>query len=391
MKPALLGWAAGAVLVACGQSASSVPITATVSPSPRASPTASASPSTSATPAASVEVLSITATYAGVTIHVLTFSGGSTTDRIVLAHQKLNVLDANRRVALITTSNSTELATLDLNTAAVRGLGVTSPGGMGPGVLSPDGTEAAVAVRAADLTNYEILVVDLNSGVSRTLLQVPASSYNRAGLDPIRWTDTGILVSPARWDGPRVALLNLDSQSAKLTPLTDAQFDALSPDARMISAAGHANLGDVQFEGQGGWPNRLTVGPLGAPAVVIAQQVNRAFKVLDVTNDGSVIYTSDDAPFATRAPAPDMGLYLETSSHSIHQLGETRISQWQAARFVGDGLALVANQTVGGSSGTIEIDLVSLCPSGDGCSVTTKTLETDSGMYPTAVLFVLSR
>lgn len=388
MKSALLGWAAAAVLVACGPPAGGAPTsTATASASPFGSPSSSASPSPSTS--ASVEVLSITTTDEGVTIHLVKISGGVATDRVVLAHQQLRVLDANQRVALITTSNSTQLGTVDLNTAAVRGLGVSSPGGMGPGVLSPDGTEAAIAVRAADLTNYEILVVHLDTGASRTLLQTPAAAYNGAGLDPVRWSDTGILVSPGRWDGPRYALLNLDPQTGAITPLTDVEVDALSPDARTIAAAGHAGLGDAQFEGQGGWPNRLTVGPIGAPATLIAEQMNRAFKVLDVANDGSVIYTADDAPLATRAPAADMGLYLETSGHSMHELGEARIGQWQAARFVGDGLALVANQTVGGSAGTVEIDLVSLCTSGGSCTATTKPLETESGMYPSAYLFVL--
>jgi hypothetical protein len=388
MKRALLGWMAGAVLVACGQTGG-VPTAATASTSPKASPSPSASPS--GPPAASIEVISILATNGDMTIHLLTISEGSITDRLLLAHQQVNMLDANRRVALITTSNSTELATLDLDTGGIRGLGVKAPGGIGPGVLSPDGAEAAIAVRAADLTNYEILVVDLNSGLSRILLQVPASSYNRAGLDPIGWSNTGILVSPGRWDGPRHALLNLDPQSAKLSPVTDAQVDALSPDGTVMAAAGHANLGDAPFEGQGAWPNRLTVGPIGGPAAVIAEQANRAFNVLDVANDGSVIYTADDAPFATRAPAADMGLDLETSGHSVHELGEARIGQWQAARFIGGGLAVAASQTVGGAAGTVEVDLISLCTSDSSCTATTKAVETLSGMYPAARLFVLSR
>jgi hypothetical protein len=386
MKRALIGWMAGAVLVACGQTGG-VPTTATVSASPPA-PSPSASPSRP--PAASIEVLSILATNGDMTIHLLTISGGSTTDRLLLAHQQVNVLDANRRVALITTENGSQLATLDLATAAIRGLGVKSAGGIGPGVMSPDGTEAAVAVRAADLA-FEILVIDLDSGASRTLLQVPASSYNRAGLDPIGWSNTGILVSPGRWDGPRHALLNLDPRSAKLTPVTDAQVDALSPDGTVMAAAGHSNLGDAPFEGQGAWPNRLMVGPIGGPAAVIAEQANRAFNVLDVANDGSVMYTADDAPFATRAPAADMGLYLETSGHSVHELGEARIGQWQAAGFIGGGLAVGASQTVGGAAGTVEVDLVSLCTSESGCTATTKPVETLSGMYPAARLFVLSR
>jgi hypothetical protein len=61
------------------------------------------------------------------------------------------------------------------------------------------------------------------SGASHLLLQVPQSAYNRAGLDPIRWSIRGILVSPGVWDCARFKLLNLDSQSGNLTPVTDAR------------------------------------------------------------------------------------------------------------------------------------------------------------------------
>jgi hypothetical protein len=147
----------------------------------------------------------------------------------------------------------------------------------------------------------------------------------------------------------------------------------------MIAAARHANLGDAPYQGQSAWPNRLTVGPIGEPAALVAEQKNRNFNVLDVANDGSVIYASDDAPLAKASPAPDMGLYLETSGHSVHELSEARTYQFQGARFVGDGLALVAWQIVGGDAGKVEVDLVTLCTSDNGCTATTKQVATESG------------
>ncbi len=393
MKRAFLCLVASAVVVGCGQIAR-VPTGATVSASRQTPPTASASATPSALPSSSpnaaIEVLSTTSTNGDTTIHLLTITGGSATDRFLLTHLRLSVLDANIRIALIATYNPNKLETLDLNTGAIREVGVTSPWGIGPGVLSPDGTQAAVAMQTVDLTSYEILVVDLASGAFRTLLQLPTSSYNRAGLDPIRWTSTGILVSPGRWDGPRHTLLNLDPQSAQLTTLMEAQVDVLSPDATMIAAASHANLGDGPFGGQGEWPNRLTVGPVGGPSAVIAERTNRAFTALDVAKDGSVIYAADDSPSSTAAPTPDMGLNLETGGRSVLELGETRVGQWQAAKFIGNGMALAASQTAGGAEGTVEIYLVNLCIADGGCTPTIQLVETDSGMYPFAGLIVLS-
>jgi hypothetical protein len=159
----------------------------------------------------------------------------------------------------------------------------------------------------------------------------------------------------------------------------------------MMAAANNANLGDnVQFEGQCGWSNRVTGGPVGGPLNVIAEHKDRVFSVLDVTNDGTVLYVADDAPFATRQPAPDMGVYLETRGTSIQQLGETRIGQWQAGKLVGPGQALVAQQVAGGEKGVVEIDLVSLCASQSGCAPTILPVETDSGLYPFARLILLS-
>jgi hypothetical protein len=392
MKHAWLCLVASVIAVGCGPIAR-VPTSAAASAS-RQTPSLS---STSATPQTvlppssnpSTEVLSVTTTNGDTTIHLLTISGGHVADRLLLAHQQSSVLNANSHIALMA-ANTGQFEILDLNTGTIRVLGVTSPWAGGPGALSPDGTKAAVKTRSADLTNYEIVVVDLVSGSHRTLLQVPISAYNRAGLDPVRWTNAGILVSPGRWDGPRFGLLNLDPQAGTLTPAADGEVDVLSPDATMIAAAGHADLGGVQFAGQGDWPNQLTVRPMGGPSVVIAQHVNRAFAALDVANDGNVIYAIDDAPLSTAPPAQDMGLYLETKGRSIQEFGEARIGQWQAATFLGGGTALVAQETVGGGAGAVEIDLVTLCESDLACTATKTPVETDSGAYPFEWLVVLN-
>ena len=300
------------------------------------------------------------------TVDLVTISNGIATDRHLLDKQPVSVLDANQRIALITTNNGTQLATLDLDTGAIRGLGVNSAGGLGPGVLSPDGTRAAVAARHTDLTSYEILIVDLASSTSRPLLEIPGSAYNRAGLDPIRWTNAGILVSPGVWDLGRTKLLNLDPQSANLTTVTDARVGVLSLGATMMASAGYAQLGDGPFGGQGPWPNQLMAGPVGPPLIVIAEQKNRAFSALDVADDGHVLYTQDDAPFGPDGgynktpPAPDMGIYLAVGGQSIRQLGETYVGQWWAGSLVGPGLALVT-RAVEGDAGSAEVDLVGLC------------------------------
>lgn len=324
---------------------------------------------------------------------LITVSNGTATDRRLLDKQPVSVLDANQRIALITTNNGTQLATLDLDTGAIRGLGVNSPGGLGPGVLSPDGTRAAVAARHADLASYEILIVDLASSAARPLLELSASAYNRAGLDPMRWTNAGILVSPGVWDGGRSKLLNLDPQSAKLTTVTDARVDVLSPGATMMAAVGYVQLGDGPYQGQGSWPNQLMAGPVGPPLAVIAEQKNRAFGALGVADDGHVLYTRDDAPFGRDGgynktpPAPDMGIYLAMGGQSIHELSEAYVGQWWAGSLVGPGLALVT-KAVEGDAGSAEVDLVGLCVT-SGCTPTVQAVATITGSNPEPRLTLL--
>jgi hypothetical protein len=327
------------------------------------------------------------------TVDLVTISNGTATDRHLLDKQPVSVLDANQRIALITTNNGTRLATLDLDTAAIRALGVNSPGGLGPGALSPDGTRAAVAARHADLATYEILIVDLASSTAHPLLEVSTSAYNRAGLDPIRWTNAGILVSPGVWDGGRSTLLNLDPQSANLTKVTDAGVGVLSPGATMMAAVGYAQLGDGPHQGQGGWHNQLSGGPVGPPLVVIAEQKNRDFSAFDIADDGTVLYRADGAPFSgtglnDATPAPDMGIYLATGGQSIQELGETHIGQWGAGALVGPGMALLTKVATQGEAGVAEIDLVNLC-SISGCNANVQPVTTVSGAYPEPRLILL--
>jgi hypothetical protein len=329
------------------------------------------------------------------TVDLVTISNGIATDRHLLDKQPVSVLDANQRIALITNNNGTQLATLDLDSGAIRGLGVNSPGGLGPGVLSPDGTRAAVAARRADLVSHEILIVDLASSTARPLLELSASAYNRAGLDPIRWTNAGILVSPGVWDGGRSTLLKLDPQSANLTTVTDAPVDVLSPGATMMAAVGYAQLGDGPYQGQGGWPNRLMAGPVGPALGVIAEQKNRDFSAFDIADDGTVLYLADDAPFNgtgiglnDATPAPDMGMYLATGGQSIHEFGETHVGQWGAGALVGPGMGLLTKVITQGAAGVAEIDLVNLCLM-SGCNASMQPVITVSGAYPEPRLMLL--
>jgi hypothetical protein len=350
-------------------------------------------------PAGSIEALSVV--FAGtVTIHLITIAAGATTDRVLMANQDVEVLDANKRIALIATCYATELATLDLNTGAIRHFDVGSPESISWSVLSPDGSKAAVLVRLADFYTYEFWIVDLVSGASRVLLHLPPTAYKSAGLVPLRWTSSGILVGPGAWDCARFKLLILDPQTANLTPITDVRVDAVSPDGTMMAAAGHADLGDVGNYGQCGWTNLITRGPVGGPYSLIAQEKNRAFWVLDVANDGSVLYGSDDGHFyalsqasagrVTAPPAPDAGVYLETGGSSIQQLPESATLQfWTAGKLLGQGQALMAQQVTGGDSGVLEVDLVSLCTTHTGCTPSVQPVETDSGAYPTAALILL--
>jgi len=380
MKRTLLCCIAVATL-ACGPVGQVPTAVGTVSPK-TASPTPSPSPTTS------VEVLSVTRLNGPETIDLVTIFGGSTTIRRLLDQQKVSVLDANRSVALITTDNGDRLATLDVGSGAIRPLGVSSPGGLGPGVLSPDGRQAAVAARGADLSSYEILVVDIASGSLRHLLQIGPTEYNRAGLNPVGWSAAGILVTPGVWDCLRKGLFVLDPESGKLTPLADGIVGVFSPDSSWMASSGQARLGDGPYAGQCGWVNQLTAGPLGSTSLVIAEQKNRDFSPLDVRDDGSVLYTVDDAPLAGAPPQPDMGVYLEAHGQIVQQLGEEHVSQWVAGKLIDPGTALVAKIVIQGNSGSAEIDLVKLCFATD-CTTTPQTVASISGAYPSPSLIVL--
>lgn len=400
------------VIVSCGpQSAATVarklttptpaawrlpPASAWVSPLPAgsAAPTttrkcgftslASTSSQPSRLPPADAYALAVVYSNGFETVHLLTVQGTAVADKVLLDNADALVMDVGLGVAIVAAAHGTELATLDLHSGALRTVGGSDGCGVGPGVLSPDSTKVALATRNADLS-YELMIVDLASGAGRPLLRTAIDEYNRAGLVPLEWLPSGILVTPGVWDGPHSRLLNLDPATGALTPLTDAQVDRLSSDGRLVAAAQHADLGDGPFNGQGLWPNRLTVGPVAASPTVVAMQKQRAFTALDLENDGTLLYTKDDAPLSTAQPAPDTGLYLYRNGASYQQFGEEVVIEWESAAIVGQNLALVGRQTAPGASGAVEFDLATLCAA-SGCHATSRPVLTVTGTYPGAFL-----
>jgi hypothetical protein len=373
-------------LLACGppvarsaQSGASASRVATPSPPP-SSPTPS--------PPAPVEVLWLTDGSGGLTVHLLAISGQSVVDRPLLERQAVRVLDANRRVALIEINHYTQLATLDIATGTVRPLRVTDAGGGMWAALSPDGTQAAVKIEEADLKHFDIVIVDLRSGAVRRLLQTAWAQYAHAGLDPIRWSAAGILVSPGVWDCYRVGLSRLDPNTGSLAPVSGEPVGVFSPDGGWMATSSYTNLGDRAYEGQCGWANRLTAGPLGPSPTVIAQQKNRDFSALDVTNDGSLLYLADDAALSQAKPATDMGIYFEADGQKVQELNEIRVGQWNSGVIVSPESALVAKVVHWGDPATVEVDLVGLCTRA-GCTPTVQAVGTVSGGYPYSRLMLL--
>lgn len=372
MRRALLCCAGIAALSACGP--------ASVAPAESSPPS---SPSPSPSPAASVEVLSVFGVGAGTKVDLITISDGVGTDRALLANQDIVVLAANRRIALVATHNGTQLALLDLGTAAIRQLGVSYPR-ITWAALSPDGTQAAVKVSSQNMLTSEILIIDVGSGAVRHL-QVAAAGNYRLGLFIWGWVGAGIMVSPDTLDCSRESLLALDPVSGTVTPLASGQVDILSPDGSMVAAAGNANLGEADGGFQCGWPNKLTAGRVGALGAVIAEQRSRAFSAFDLANDGSLLYLADGDASTSTPPTPDMGVYLEQGGQATQSLGETRVGQWLSGRLVGDHLALLSKRV----ASTVEIDLVGLCAA-SSCTPTMQTVLTVSGgsqyVYPDRML-----
>jgi len=319
------------------------------------------------------------------TVTMITIDGSRAATRQVISMPDLIVMDARADLALVSLDLDTQLALLNLQNGEIRLLPVSSPEDVGGARFSPDGAQAVVDVRNADLS-HRLEIVTLNTGAVRPLLTVPSTAYHAAGLWVLRWAPAGILVTPGVWDLLPSQVYRLDPLTGALTLLDQGRVEVTSPAGTMLAAPNYLDLGDAQYEGQGRWPNQLVEGPIGGKQTVVAQQKNRGFSALDIADDGSLLYAVDgDA--STVTPASDMGLYLARGGRSVKLAAETWTGEW-AASFAGPDqvLAIQARTT---SAGFLEIDLIGLCSIGPGCTPEVVPVMRLQGDLPTGGLLPL--
>lgn len=345
--------------VSCGQTAPSASV---ASPSSKPEAISSASPSsTSAVPSVVFSVETFDGSDTIATVHEVTWVGGSATDRIVIANHPMQLMDVSAGIALGTTSHSTRLETVSLSDGATRRVGPSFSSGAGPGItLSPDGSHATV--RVSSPSGVETLIMDLASGNTRRLIR---EGSRPPWITSFRWTANGIYARRVGLDPPITGLFKVDPQSGNVTTVTnDQQVQVLSPQQARYAGAWHQDLGDAPYSGQGNWHNTVYVAALGGgPNQVIAQK-SRDFGVFDVTDSGDVLFASNDSPAPSQQSSSDTGLYFATGGQAWQQFSQSRTWQWVGGRLIGELHAVVAQTKAEG----VEIDLVSLCPTLNGCS-----------------------
>jgi len=390
-------------LVACGPTSAtghavaspSAPFVAAASPaSPSVSvPLSSSSPSPSLVPLpqtdpppyrrAVVAVYGVGMASGRGAIHVLTATDGVLTDHLLQAPDRFRgVLDAKAGVVLEMDmgldARTFDLVTVELTRGTSRhlanldGLQYAAQGDIA-GVLSPDGSQAAVGV------GHKLLVYTLATGANMELKAGSSSKW----FVPLRWMPDGIYASEVPYEGPALDVIRIAPRTGDATVVySPTPFFALSPDGGIAAVATNTDLGDghgVRFQ----WFNTLTERAGSSRATLVVQQKARNFLPVDVDAAGRILYQSDTDP-----PTSDMGLYLAVGRRAVRQLSAQFSGEWGPGVFVGPSSALVSRIRGGGlvTETAVEVDLVNLCGDASaGCKVTTTTISSTSGTWPTQV------
>jgi len=269
--------------------------------------------------------------------------------------------------------NGPQPGTVDLNTGALRvydlGLGTTYC------ILrSPDPTKLLVCQQYPP--SQTTLILDLHSHVVKGL--VGASGFTSK---PIGWTQRGIFFASCEATCLNGGASVLDPQTSAVMRITgDGYVSGVSPSGSFLGGAKNMYLGDSSscndsiFSIQLDWTTASGV-PQGSWSPLVSQP-NKDFKVLDIADDGSLLYTESDCPPNGHSSPSPTSLYYFSGGRSTLQfgLGETADVFYMAAPqspglLLGRAVAVVARRP----NGISEIDLVHLCTS-DGCQPTVTTI-----------------
>jgi hypothetical protein len=205
-------------------------------------------------------------------------------------------------------------------------------------------------------------------------------TWNLAGT-PIRWTPRGIFsqscLSMCMYGGASV----LDPQTLAVMLITpDGYVSAISPSGSFLGGAQNHYVGDPVncrdsiFSIRVDWAN-VAGAHQGSKSPLVYEPM-KDFKVVDIADDGSVLYTESDCSPNGHSPPSPTSLYYFSGGRSTLQsgLGETQDVFSMAAPqspglLLSGAVAVVARRP----NGISEIDLIHLCTS-DGCQPAVTTI-----------------
>jgi len=331
----------------------------------------------------------------GDAIHCVSVTGDATiNDRLLEPpDQSRQLLAADSRLAVEVdggnVDGSNQLVILDLASASLRSLGTLSSLGIGdPGpvaaVLSPDGSQLAIGGL------HKMLLIELPSGISRTLATIPANPSR--WLMPLRWTAAGIIAHTVGYEGMGdFGLLLIDYANGTISMLNQGPNNqlAVSPNGKFFAYTTHVDLGDgpsVRYP----WQNAVYLtGQDGTQTQVIAEQ-NHWFTPLDVSDDGQILFASDSQ---TDPVIADMGIYLARDGHPTQQLTSSFAGEWGGpAQFLDTSRAFVTHLRggVGDKETSADLELYHLCADrATGCNVSRTTVITFPGTWPTVIVSII--
>lgn len=361
------------VLTSCGPKSAAV-----LSPSPRASVTPVASPSASPSPINSTIAILYQPIYgasARGAIHEATVENGVVTDRTVVQTTSGTLAASTTGYAVLavprpgtaTVWNGPQLATVDLNTGALSVYDIGS--GTTYCILrSPDPTKLLVC--QWDPPNQIFVILDLQSRVIRKVAEISPVTGK-----PIGWSQEGIFFSAVS------GAAELDPQTLAVMQINaDGYVGSVSPtgsylgETKNIYAGDPAGCSDSLFLIHKDWATIASGARHGSESPVISQP-KKDFRVLDVADDGSVLYTESDCRNPHQQAAPK-SLYYFSGGQSTLQSGldETAAIYYMAAPqspglLLRGTVAVVARRP----NGISELDLVHLCTQ-DGCQPVVTTI-----------------
>lgn len=333
----------------------------------RMSPSSVPSPSESPSPSLPVSVL-YQPVYAHTDgpIHQVTIQGPALADRVAAQNSSGLLAASTAKYAVVvvprakptTFFDGQQLGVIDLDTGMLRVID-TGPGESLVGWISPDQTKVLVEQQIGTTVND--LVVDPTSGAITTLA---ADGLSLAY--PIRWTALGIIFGTAN------GVLEVDPLTAAVTRVgIDGQIMAASPNGTYLGGLKNVSSADPNWCFNSIFLTRLdsTLLASGARQGVqnsVISLPNKNLTIVDIADDGSVVYTQSDCGPGPTAPTLTSTLYYFAKGRPTQQFVAGSDS-WQG-NLLDNSSAILERRIVDSSGGVVgaELDLVKMCTY-DGC------------------------